>query len=139
MDRTKYGISTELKLDFSDAVTQAIACLKDQGFGILTEIDVKETLKRKLGVDFKRYRILGACNPPLAYKVLSKEEEIGLLLPCNVIIYETSEGKTRVTAIDPVVAMSIVGNDAIRPIAEEVRQKLLSAISFLEKSSKKEA
>lgn len=139
MDKTKYSISAELQLDFNDAVTQTITCLKDQGFGVLTEIDIKETLKKKLDVDFRKYRILGACNPPLAYKALSEEEEIGLLLPCNVIIYETSEGKTRVAAVDPVKAMSIVGNDAIKPIAEEVRQKLLSVISVLTESSEKKA
>jgi len=94
-------------------------------------------LKRKLGIDFERYRILGACNPQLAYKALSEEEEIGLLLPCNVIIYETSEGKARVAAVDPVKAMSIVSNDAVKPIAEMVRQKLLSVIAVLEESSDK--
>lgn len=138
MDRNKFSISTELEIKFDDAVTQTITCLKDEGFGVLTEIDVKETFKEKLGIDFKRYRILGACNPSLAYKVLSEEEKIGLFLPCNVIVYEIPEGKIKVAAVDPVEAMSIVGNDAIRPIAEEVRQKLLSVISALEKSLQSE-
>ena len=135
MDKTEYGIGVELQLDFDSAVERTIERLKDQGFGVLTQIDIKETLKQKLGVDFKKYRILGACNPPLAHKALSAEDEIGLLLPCNVIVYETSEGKVRVSAIDPVAAMSVVGSDAIRPIAEEVSQKLTAVISALAESA----
>ncbi len=131
MDKTQYGIGIELELDFDSAVKRTVERLKDHGFGVLTEIDVKETLKQKLGVDFKNYRILGACNPPLAHKALSAEDEIGLLLPRNVVVYETSEGKVRVSAIDPVAAMSVVGSDAIRPVAEEVSQKLTAVISAL--------
>ena len=137
MKKTKYGIGTELPLDFDTAIEQTITGLKEQGFGILTEIDVKETLKKKLGVSFKRYHILGACNPPLAHKALLEEEEIGLLLPCNVIVYETSQGKTRVVVIDPVAAMSIVGNDAIKPVAEEAGRKLTSVIHDLAESQEK--
>ncbi len=137
MNRTKYGVGVELTLDFDSAVEQITKHLKDQGFGVLTDIDVKETLKKKLDVDFKRYRILGACNPPLAYKALLEEEEIGLLLPCNIVVYETSEGKTKIAAVDPVAAMSIVGNDAIRPIAEDVSRKLISVMSALAQLSKK--
>ena len=135
MDKTKYGIGVELQLDFDSAVELTVERLKDHGFGVLTEIDVKETLKQKLGVDFKKYRILGACNPPLAHKALSAEDEIGLLLPCNVIVYETSEGEVRVSAIDPVAAMSVVGSDAVKPIAEEVSQKLTAVISALAESA----
>jgi uncharacterized protein (DUF302 family) len=131
MNKTQYSIGIELQLDFDSAVERTVERLKDQGFGVLTEIDVKETLKQKLGVDFKNYRILGACNPPLAHKALSAEDEIGLLLPCNIVVYETSEGKVRVSAIDPVAAMSVVGSDAIRPVAEEVRRKLSTVISAL--------
>jgi len=131
MEKTRYGIGTELRLDFDSAVEQTIAHLKEQGFGVLTDIDVRETLKKKLGVDFKKYRILGACNPSLAHKVLSEEDDIGLLLPCNVIVYETSAGKIRIAAIDPVAAMSVVGNDAIKPVAEEVARKLTEVISAL--------
>ena len=135
MDRTKYGISVTLSLDFDNALEKTVACLKDQGFGVLSDIDVEATLKKKLGVDFKRYRILGACNPPMAHKALSAEEDIGLLLPCNVIVCEVSESKTRVAVIDPVAAMSVVGNDAIKPIAEEVKKKLVSVVLALEESS----
>ena len=135
MDKTQYGIGVELQLDFDSAVERTVERLKDQGFGVLTEIDVKETLKQKLGVDFKNYRILGACNPPLAHKALSAEDEIGLLLPCNVIVYETSKGKVRVSAIDPVAAMSVVGSDAVRSVAEEVSQKLTAVISALAESA----
>jgi uncharacterized protein (DUF302 family) len=134
MDKTQYSIGVELQLDFDSAVERTVERLKDHGFGVLTEIDVKETLKKKLGVDFKNYRILGACNPPLAHKVLSAEDEIGLLLPCNIVVYETSGGKVRVSAIDPVAAMSVVGSDAIRPVAEEVSRKLTAVISALAES-----
>lgn len=135
MDKTQYGIGVELELDFDSAVKRTVERLKDHGFGVLTEIDVKETLKQKLGVDFKNYRILGACNPPLAHKALLAEDEIGLLLPCNVVVYETSEGKVRVSAIDPVAAMSVVGSDAVRSVAEEVSQKLTAVISALAESA----
>jgi uncharacterized protein (DUF302 family) len=134
MDKTQYSIGVELRLDFDSAVERTVERLKDQGFGVLTEIDVKETLEQKLGVDFKNYRILGACNPPLAHKALSAENEIGLLLPCNVIVYETSQGKVRVSAIDPIAAMSVVGSDAVRSVAEEVSQKLTAVISALAES-----
>jgi uncharacterized protein (DUF302 family) len=136
MDKTRYGIGIELRLDFESAIERTIERLKDHGFGVLTDIDVKETLKQKLGVDFKNYRILGACNPPLAHKALTAEDEIGLLLPCNVIVYETSEGKVRVSAIDPVAAMSVVGNDTIKPVAEEVSRKLTAVISALAEPAK---
>ncbi len=135
MDKTQYGIGIELELDFDSAVERTVERLKDHGFGVLTEIDVKKILKQKLGVDFKNYRILGACNPPLAHKALSAEDEIGLLLPCNVIVYETSKGKVRVSAIDPVAAMSVVGSDAVRSVAEEVSQKLTAVISALAESA----
>lgn len=135
MDKTQYGIGVELELDFDSAVKRTVERLKDHGFGVLTEIDVKETLKQKLGVDFKNYRILGACNPPLAHKALLAEDEIGLLLPCNVVVYETSEGKVRISAIDPVAAMSVVGSDAVRSVAEEVSQKLTAVISALAESA----
>ncbi len=134
MDKTQYSIGVELRLDFDSAVERTVERLKDQGFGVLTEIDVKETLEQKLGVDFKNYRILGACNPPLAHKALSAENEIGLLLPCNVIVYETSQGKVRVSAIDPIAAMSVVGSDAVKSVAEEVSQKLTAVISALAES-----
>ncbi len=124
MEKTKYGFRLELLQDFDNALELTTSALKDQGFGILTEIDVKETLKEKLDVDFKKYKILGACNPPLAHKALTIEEEIGLLLPCNVIVYEAGKGKTRVSVIDPYEAMKVVGNPEIEHIAGEARKKL---------------
>jgi len=101
--------------------------LKTEGFGVLTTIDVKETLKKKLGVEFQNYVILGACNPPFAYQSLLAEEEIGLLLPCNVIVYE-KEGKTVVSAFDPMVMTSIIGKDEMRKVAEQVKQRLQRVI-----------
>jgi uncharacterized protein (DUF302 family) len=113
--------------------------LKEQGFGVLTEIDVRETLKKKLDVDFPNYRILGACNPPLAHRALQAETEIGLLLPCNVIVYEASDGKTRVSAINPVAAMSMVDSQEVEPIADEVRQRLQIVLSKLAEETAQKA
>jgi len=132
MDNTNYGITATLDLDFDTAVDRTIACLKDQGFGVLTDIDIKSTLKEKLDVDFRKYRILGACNPPLAYQALSAETDLGLLLPCNVIVSEVSDTATRVAVIDPVAAMSVVGHDRIKPVAEQVRAKMTAVIQALE-------
>jgi uncharacterized protein (DUF302 family) len=126
-----YYFSTLLAIPFDEAVTRVTAELKKEGFGILTEIDVKETLKRKLDVDFRKYRILGACNPPFAYEALKAEAKIGLMLPCNVIVQETEEGKAEVAAIDPVASMSAVDNDQLRSIADQVRAKLKRVIDNL--------
>lgn len=123
-----YGISKTVSHSYERAVDRVTEELKKEGFGVLTTIDVQETLKKKLGVDFTKYVILGACNPPLAHKALLAEEEIGLLLPCNVIVYER-EGETVVAAFDPMLMVTILENDAVRPIAEEVRRKLERAIS----------
>src|SRR4030065_198967 len=101
---TAYGFSKRLSVPFDQAVEKATAALKQEGFGVLTEIDVKATLKKKLDVDFRRYVILGACHPPSAYKALSTELEIGLLLPCNMIVYETEEGGSVVSAQNPMAA-----------------------------------
>jgi uncharacterized protein (DUF302 family) len=109
-------------------VTEA---LKQEGFGILTQIDVKETLKKKLNVDFPKYVILGACNPHLAHKALSAETEIGLLLPCNVIVYERKDGSTVVAAQDPDAALGIVGNPGLAPIAKDARERLVRVIESL--------
>ncbi len=127
---SNYGISKKVNLSFEEAVEKTISALKEKGFGILTEIDVKATLKEKLGIDYKNYRILGACNPPRAHKALESEEEIGLLLPCNVIVYEGEDGVV-VSAIDPVKAFSIVDNENLAPLAEEVRQMLTEVIESL--------
>ena len=119
----QYGFSKTVNLTYEQAIEKVTEELKKEGFGVLTTIDVKETLKKKLDVDFKRYVILGACNPPFAHKALQAEEEIGLLLPCNVIVYE-KENKTVVSIFDPMVMMRVLDNESIKPIAEEVKQRL---------------
>jgi uncharacterized protein (DUF302 family) len=124
----EYGFSKSVDLSYEDAIEKATAELQKEGFGILTTIDVKETLKKKLDVDFNRYIILGACNPPFAYKALQAEEQIGLLLPCNVIVYE-KEGRTVVGAFDPMVMTTLLGNDKMQPIATEVKQRLERVIA----------
>src|SRR3990172_11488610 len=116
-----YGYGKELPLTFEQAVDRARQERQKEGFGVLTEIDVKATLKKKLDVDFNKYLILGACNPPFAFKALQAEQDIGLLLPCNVIVYE-KERKTFVSAILPTVAMQGTENRELKPIAEEVEQ-----------------
>ena len=119
----QYGFSKTVDMPFEQTIEKVTAELKKEGFGVLTSIDVKETLKQKINVDFKKYTILGACNPPIAYKALQEEEELGLLLPCNVIVYE-KEDKTRVSIFDPMVMTWIMENDNMKPIATEVQEKL---------------
>ncbi|MHB0948990.1 MAG: DUF302 domain-containing protein [Gemmatimonadaceae bacterium] len=122
---TRYGISTTVALPYEQAVERTREALAGEGFGVLTEIDVRATLRKKLDADFRPYIILGACNPPLAHKALSAELDIGLLLPCNVVVYAADEeGRSVVAAMDPVEAMSLSGNEAIRPLATEVRSRL---------------
>lgn len=123
-----YSFSKKIDVSYEAAIEKVKVALKEEGFGVLTTIDVKETLKNKLSVDFHKYVILGACNPPFAYRTLQAETEIGLLLPCNVIVYENDEGKSVVSAIDPVKMVSIVDNPALEEIAKEVSAKLRSAI-----------
>jgi uncharacterized protein (DUF302 family) len=118
-----YGISRTVPLPYEQAVERVTAELKAEGFGVLTTIDVRDTLKTKLDVDFGKYVILGACNPPFAYQALQAEEQIGLLLPCNVIVYER-DGKTVVSIFDPMVMSAILDNPAITPVAAEVRTRL---------------
>ena len=120
----QYGFSKTVDLSYEDLVEKVIGELKKEGFGILTEIDIKGTLKNKIDVDFKKYIILGACNPTLAHKALQTEEEIGLLLPCNVIVYE-KDGKSVVSIFDPALMTKIISNENINPIADEVKEKLL--------------
>ena len=125
----RYGIFRTVDLGYEQAVQRITETLKTQGFGILTEIDVKATLKKKLDKDFTRYVILGACNPPLAYRALSEEIDIGLLLPCNVNVYEDPRtGKTVVSAIDPQVLVDVTGRSDLQALAQEVRSKLSAAI-----------
>lgn len=126
-----YSYSTTSDLSFEETITYVTEKLKDQGFGVLTEIDVKETLKKKLDVDFKKYKILGACNPEFAYKALQAEDKIGVMLPCNVIVEEHKNGTVEVSAVDPVASMQAVGNDQLEPIAGEVRDRLRKVIDQL--------
>lgn len=118
-----YGISKTVSLPYEQAVEKVTQELKKEGFGVLTTIDVKETLKAKLNVEFPRYVILGACNPPFAHKALQAEEQIGLLLPCNVIVYER-EGSTVVAAFDPMVMTAVIENPGMPQIAREVKERL---------------
>ena len=122
-----YGFRKKVELSFDEAVLKVRTELLKEGFGVLTEIDVKATLKKKLDVNYEEYIILGACNPPFAYESLKTEKEIGLLLPCNVIIY-VDKGETYVSAINPLEAMSIVENEKLKKIAEEVGEKLKRVI-----------
>jgi uncharacterized protein (DUF302 family) len=123
----KYGFSKTVSLSFEEAVEKITGELKKEGFGVLTEIDVKETLKKKLNVDFKKYKILGACNPPIAHKALLAEEELGLLLPCNVIVYE-KEGGSIISVFNPMTMTELVENNDISSIAGEVKEKLQRAL-----------
>jgi len=124
-----YYFSKTLKIDFDEAVEKVTESLKSEGFGVLTQIDVKETLKKKLDVDFKRYKILGACNPPYAYKALQAEEKIGTMLPCNVIVIDQGDDNTEITAVDPMASMAAVKNESLAPVAIEIRSKLEKVIA----------
>lgn len=126
-----YFSKTLTDTTFDKAVERITQTLKEEGFGILTEIDIKATLKKKLDVDFPNYKILGACSPSFAYKALQAEDKIGTMLPCNVIVREAREGLIEVAAIDPVVSMMGVGNEALAGIADEVRSKLRKAVENL--------
>ncbi len=127
---TGYGMSRRLPIPYEEALLMTKDALKAEGFGVLTEIDVKETLREKLQADFRKYNIIGACNPTLAHRALQTELEIGLLLPCNVIVYEDGD-KSVVTAIDPEAAMGVVGNEAIAGIAREAKDRLRRALGAL--------
>lgn len=126
-----YYFSKKSNGNFEEVIEKVTTLLNEQGFGILTEIDVKETLKNKLNVDFRNYRILGACNPPFAHKALLAEDNIGLMLPCNVIVQETLNGKVEVAAIDPVASMIAVKNKNLENVAEEIRNRLIKVINEL--------
>jgi uncharacterized protein (DUF302 family) len=126
-----YYFSKTLNIPFDEAVSMVTEELKKEGFGILTEIDVQATLKKKLNVDFRKYRILGACNPPYAYQALSKEDKIGTMLPCNVIVQELPEGKVEVAAIDPVASMQAIKNPELGEIALQVQEKLKKVVESL--------
>ncbi|NGP75792.1 DUF302 domain-containing protein [Balneolaceae bacterium YR4-1] len=126
-----YFYSKITDLDFDEAIGAVTENLKEKGFGVLTEIDVRATLKKKLDVDFKNYRILGACNPAFAHKALTAEDKIGVMLPCNVIVEEHDDGRVEVSAVDPVASMQAVSNSDLKPIAEEVRENLREVIDML--------
>lgn len=120
---TESGFQITLRLGYEDALEKVTEALKTEGFGVLTSIDVKETMKKKLDIDFRRYAILGACNPPLAHRALSARPEIGLLLPCNVIVYEESEG-TVISITDPLAMFQFVDAPELKSVASEARQRL---------------
>ena len=126
-----YYFATELALPFEAAVTRTKEALATEGFGVLTEIDVAATLKAKLGVDFRPYRILGACNPALAHRALNVEDKIGTMLPCNVVVQEIEPGRCEIAAVDPAASMQAVGNPALDDVAREVRTKLERVITEL--------
>ena len=124
----KYYFEKTTDFAFEEAVEKVTEELKKEGFGVLTEIDVQATFKKKLNVDFRKYRILGACNPPFAHRALQADDKIGAMLPCNVIVQELDNGKTEVAAIDPVASMLAVENDKLGEIAGEIRSKLEKVI-----------
>lgn len=126
-----YYFAKTIAADFDDAVQRTTDALKEEGFGIITEIDVKETFGKKLGIDFRKYRILGACNPALAHEALEIEDKVGTMLPCNVVVQDAGDGKTEVAAIDPVASMQAIDNPRLGQAAQVVRDKLKMVIERL--------
>ena len=126
-----YYFNKTINANFDDVIVKVTDELKKEGFGILTEIDVKETLKKKLDVDFKKYKILGACNPPFAYEALKSEDKIGTMLPCNVIVIEQAPGQVEVAAVDPIASMQAVNNPNLGKVANEVQKKLKKVVESL--------
>lgn len=124
--RTRYGFGTTVKMPYSETVERTKAALKEQGFGVLTEADIRQAMKEKLGIDFRPYVILGACNPPLAYQALQAEIDIGLMLPSNVVVFEVAGGSV-VEALDPDFALGLVDNPALKAVAREARERLQKA------------
>ncbi|MDP2891019.1 MAG: DUF302 domain-containing protein [Bacteroidota bacterium] len=127
----EYYFSATLHTDFVDAVVKITEALKKEGFGVLTEIDMQAKLKEKLGVDFKKYKILGACNPAFAYKALQAEEMIGVMLPCNIVVTDKENGTTQIAAIHPIASMMAIQNPALEPLAKEITEKLQRVINLL--------
>ncbi len=122
--QTHIGTTVQIKADFDSALARVTEALKTEGFGVLTEIDVRETMKKKLNVDFRPYKILGACNPPLAYKALTAAPEVGLLLPCNVTVSQVSEEIVEVGLVDPLAMLGVVRHPELEPVAQEARVRL---------------
>jgi uncharacterized protein (DUF302 family) len=131
MKNTKYGFGKSVNYGFEEAIEKVTEELKKEGFGILADLDFKATLKKKLDVDFKPYRVLAACNPENAYKALQAEEELGLLLPCNIIVYVNDNNETTVAAIDPIASMAFVDNDIVKEVAKTIQGKLKNVIRNL--------
>ena len=130
--KTQLGFTVQLDMDFNSALDHVTAALKKEGFGVLTEIDVKATLKQKIDVDFRPYKILGACNPPLAHRALTAAPEVGLLLPCNVTVAQADNGMVDVALIDPIIMLGVVDNPALKPIAQDARERLQRVTAALE-------
>ncbi len=131
MEKTNYGFWKAVDFNFEEAIEKTKEALTKEGFGVLADLDFKAILKKKLDVDFKPYRVLAACNPPNAYKALQAEEQLGLLLPCNVIVYINDNSETIVAAIDPVANMGTVSNNTVREVAEIIQSKLKNVITNL--------
>lgn len=124
-----YYLSTTLSLQFDATVVRTVEALKSEGFGVITDIDIRQTLKAKLGVDYPNYRILGACNPALAHEALQIENKVGTMLPCNVVVRDAGDGQTEVAAIDPVASMEAIDNPALKQAAAQIRAKLAKVIA----------
>jgi uncharacterized protein (DUF302 family) len=131
-----YAFEAVIDRPYEQVVEDTRKALKEEGFGVLTEIDVKETLKEKLNVDFRKYIILGACNPPFAHRALEADPGVGIMLPCNVVVYEGDDQKIHVEAINPISALEVIQNERLRAIAEEVSEKLSSAVKKLKTQSR---
>ena len=127
----KYYINKILKMDFEESIEQVTEALKKEGFGVVSVIDMQAKLKEKLGVDYRKYTILGACNPPYAYKTLQAEEKIGVMLPCNVVVIDRENGTTEVAAVHPLASMMAIENAALEPLAKEITEKLNNVINSL--------
>ena len=132
MEQTRLGLTTILHTDFQAAEKRVLEALKAEGFGVLTEIDVRATMKQKLDVDFRPYKILGACNPPLAHRALTIAPEVGLLLPCNVTLSQNAPGEILVSLVDPMMMMDVIAHESLKPVAEEARQRLEKVVQALE-------
>jgi uncharacterized protein (DUF302 family) len=127
----EYYFSTKVTASFDEAISMATEALKTEGFGIISDIDIQAKMQEKLGVDFKRYRILGACNPAYAFKALQAEEKIGTMLPCNILVIDQGDGKTEIAAVNPIASMMAISNPGLEPVAMEVTEKLKKVISIL--------